>query len=171
MQFNLKFSRKTWYFLLLVSAAASMAAGLALLAGYDLSFLDTVAFAAAGMAVLFLAAYKQPGPDGTPGKTANPYSGGYFGAFLWLMGSYLLFGSHLACRLTLFWPWLARVEQKRGMPVSGQLRLLIFAELAQIGLFFAGLAGGLGLAVSILWVLVCAARGWLALALYKADKE
>lgn len=168
---KLHFSRRTWYSLLVLSAALSLADALALLAHVDMTFLESLAFAAAGMAVLFLAAEKQPGPDGKPGKTANPQSGSYFCAFVVLLLSYALFGWTVAARVTLFWPVLAWVEKKRGMQVGQQLRLLIFVEVMQIGMVLAQHNTGLGMAAGILWALVCVTRGWLAITLYKANKE
>ena len=56
---KLKFTRKTWYFLLLVSAAASMLNGFAVLSGTSFGLIEQIAFAAAGIAALFLAAGKK----------------------------------------------------------------------------------------------------------------
>lgn len=168
---KLHFSRKTWYFMLILSAALSLADGIGLLFGVQMPGLETLAFAGAGMAVLFLAAEKELGPDGQKGKTANPHSGQYMLAFFILLLSYILFGWNMAARLTLFWPFLAWVENKRGMEVTGQLRLLIFSEVIQIGLLLAQIPAGLGTAAGILWVLVCVTRGWLAISLYKQNKE
>lgn len=168
---KLRFTRKTWYLMLLLSAAFGLADAIALLFGENMAIWKTLGFAAAGMAVLFLAAYKEPGPDGQPGRTANPYSGKYLVAFFCLLLSYVLFGSHLAPRLTLFWPVLGWVEHQRGMPVAPALRLLIFTEVIQIGLLLAQLRTGVGMAVSILWALVCITRGWMAMILYKKSKE
>ena len=55
---KLKFTRKTWYFLLLASAAASMLNGFAVLSGTSFGLIEQIAFAAAGIAALFLAAEK-----------------------------------------------------------------------------------------------------------------
>ena len=64
---KLKFTRKTWYFLLLASAAASMLNGFAVLSGTSFSLIEQIAFAAAGIAALFLAAEKalQAGKNAT----------------------------------------------------------------------------------------------------------
>ena len=64
---KLKFTRKTWYFLLLVSAAASMLNGFAVLSGTSFGLIEQIAFAAAGIAALFLAAKKarQAGKNAT----------------------------------------------------------------------------------------------------------
>jgi hypothetical protein len=43
---KLKFTRKTWYFLLLVSAAASMLNGFAVLSGTSFGLIEQIAFAA-----------------------------------------------------------------------------------------------------------------------------
>ena len=60
---KLKFTRKTWYFLLLASAAASMLNGFAVLSGTSFSLIEQIAFAAAGIAALFLAAEKGSAPN------------------------------------------------------------------------------------------------------------
>ena len=65
---KLKFTRKTWYFFLLVAAAASMLNGFAVLGGMDFSFLEMVAFCITGITVLFLAAEK-----GAPTKEKRNY--------------------------------------------------------------------------------------------------
>ena len=44
---KLKFTRKTWYFLLLASAAASMLNGFAVLSGTSFGLIEQIAFAAA----------------------------------------------------------------------------------------------------------------------------
>ena len=49
---KLKFTRKTWYFLLLASAAASMLNGFAVLSGTSFGLIEQIAFAAAGIAAL-----------------------------------------------------------------------------------------------------------------------
>lgn len=166
-----RFTRKTWYFLLIVSAAFSLAEALGWLFGESMGFLSQLAFAAAGMAVLFLAAQKELGPDGCPGKTANPFSGKYMIAFFALLVSYVLFGAKMAARMTLFWPVLAWVEYKRGMNVGAQMKLLCFSEVIQMGLLLAQMQTGIGWTARILWVLVCITRGWLGVTLYKASKE
>ena len=43
---KLKFTRKTWYFLLLASAAASMLNGFAVLSGTGFGLIEQIAFAA-----------------------------------------------------------------------------------------------------------------------------
>lgn len=166
-----RFTRKTWYFLLIVSAAFHLAEALGELFGERMVFLSQLAFAAAGMAVLFLAAQKELGPDGCPGKTANPFSGKYMIAFFVLLASYVLFGVNMAARMTLFWPILAWVEYKRGRNVGAQMKLLFFSEVIQMGLLLAQMKTGLGWTARILWVLVCITRGWLGITLYQASKE
>lgn len=165
---KLHFSRKTWYFFLLVAAALGMADGFGMLAGLDLSFLELVSFAASGISVLFLAAERPENP--APGRAGpSPWSGALFGCFLALLVSYILFGSHMAMRLTVFWPLWVLVEYKRGGRVGQQLRLLVFAEILQAALLVAVNTGaaGLDLLTALFWVLVCLARGWAALALYR----
>lgn len=165
-----KFTRKTWYFMLLAMAALGMADGFGMAFGVDLSFFEAISFGGNGLAALFLAAQKAPASaDGARRRAANPYSGLYFAAFLALLVSYLLFGDKMTMRLTVFWPLLAFVEQKRGMKLRQQMRLLIFSELLQAAALIAvqlGQTAFLMLAV-VFWILLCIARGWAALALYR----
>ena len=70
---KLKFTRKTWYFCLLVAAAATLLNGLAVLTGQDFSFLEMCSFCLTALSALFLAAEK--GSD--PSRKRN-----YFGVFL-----------------------------------------------------------------------------------------
>ena len=46
---KLRFTRKTWYFLLLASAAASMLNGFAVLSGNSFGLIEQFAFAMAGI--------------------------------------------------------------------------------------------------------------------------
>ena len=55
---KLRFTRKTWYFLRLASAAASMLNGFAVLSGNSFGLIEQFAFAMAGISALFLAAEK-----------------------------------------------------------------------------------------------------------------
>ena len=68
---KLKFTRKTWYFLLLASAAASMLNGFAVLSGTSFGLIEQIAFAAAGIAALFLAAEKEWKCGGFAGGNGN----------------------------------------------------------------------------------------------------
>lgn len=162
---KLRFTRKTWYFLLLAACAASMANGFAVLVGLDFSFLELCAFCATALAVLFLAAEK-----GTPKAQKNRY----FLVFVLLMASYALGGGLAYVCSALAWPVLLAVERGRGAPVERPFRLVCFAEAAHLILLLAALYGGLdGLRffANLFWVLLAAARGWAALTLYKAQKE
>ena len=80
---KLKFTRKTWYFLLLVSAAASMLNGFAVLSGTSFGLIEQIAFAAAGIAALFLAAEK---------GSASWEKRNFTGVFVLLMVSYMVNG-------------------------------------------------------------------------------
>ena len=55
---KLNFTRKTWYFFLLASAAVSMLNGFFVLAGQTFGLLEQIAFCLAAIAALFLAAEK-----------------------------------------------------------------------------------------------------------------
>ena len=171
---KLHFTRKTWYFFMLAAAAAGMADGFAMLAGQDYSFLEMLSFAACGIAVLFLAAEKPPVRDPAlaarrHGRNPGPWSGPLFGCFVALLVSYILFGSHMAMRLTLFWPLWVWVEYRRGGRVGPQLRLLVFAEVMQAALLLAvnGGVASLQWLAMLFWILLCLARGWAALVLYR----
>ncbi|MFR6092852.1 MAG: hypothetical protein ACLUIR_05815 [Faecalibacterium prausnitzii] len=80
---KLKFTRKTWYFLLLASAAASMLNGFAVLSGTSFGLIEQIAFAAAGIAALFLAAEK---------GSASWEKRNFTGVFVLLMVSYMVNG-------------------------------------------------------------------------------
>jgi hypothetical protein len=161
---KLIFTRKTWYFLLLVAAAASMANGLAVLAGLDFSFLELCAFCASALAVLFLAAQK-----GAPA----PEKRRYFAVFVLLLLSYATGGLLAYVCAALAWPVLLVTEQKRqkrGAQLERPLRLVCFAEAAHLALTLLAAYGGfasLRFFANLFWVLLAAARGWAALALYK----
>ena len=80
---KLRFTRKTWYFLLLASAAASMLNGFAVLSGNSFGLIEQVAFAMAGISALFLAAEK-----GSAGWEKRNFTG----VFVLLMVSYMVNG-------------------------------------------------------------------------------
>ena len=63
---KLNFTRKTWYFFLLASAAVSMLNGFFVLAWQTFGLLEQIAFCLAAIAALFLAAEK-----GSPAKAAQ----------------------------------------------------------------------------------------------------
>ena len=80
---KLNFTRKTWYFFLLASAAVSMLNGFFVLAGQTFGVLEQIAFCLAAIAALFLAAEK-----GAPAKDKR----NYFLVFLLLLFSYMING-------------------------------------------------------------------------------
>ncbi len=164
MNFNLVFSRKTWYTLLVISTALSMSAGFAALAGVDISILNVAAFAIMGLSVLFLAAEKE---NDVKIRT------NYFQSFLLGMLGYAISGAVGLVGACLTWPMLVYTEQKRGAPVARQLQLLIMAEgvyalfwlLANTGMeniYFYG---------NLFAVLKAVARGWAAYTLLRWHKQ
>ncbi len=158
---KLKFTRKTWYFFLLVAAAASMLNGFAVLGGMDFSFLEMVAFCITGITVLFLAAEK-----GAPAKEKR----NYFGIFIVLMLSYVINGWAAYVASALVWPALLAMEYQRGEPIQRQLQLVGAAEVFHLMFLlltrYAGMEA-LSFWTNLLWVLLACARGWAALTLYK----
>ena len=162
---KLKFTRKTWYFFLLVAAAASMLNGFAVLGGMDFSFLEMVAFCITGITVLFLAAEK-----GAPAKEKR----NYFGIFLVLMISYVINGWAAYVASALVWPALLAMEYQRGEPIQRQLQLVGAAEIFHLMFLlltrYAGMTG-LTFWTNLLWVLLACARGWAALTLYKQRED
>ncbi len=158
---KLKFTRKTWYFFLLVAAAASMLNGFAVLGGMDFSFLEMVAFCITGITVLFLAAEK-----GAPAKEKR----NYFGIFIVLMLSYVINGWAAYVASALVWPALLAMEYQRGEPIQRQLQLVGVAEVFHLMFLlltrYAGMEA-LSFWTNLLWVLLACARGWAALTLYK----
>ncbi len=162
---KLKFTRKTWYFFLLVAAAASMLNGFAVLGGMDFSFLEMVAFCITGITVLFLAAEK-----GASAKEKR----NYFGIFVVLMFSYVLNGWAAYVCSALIWPALLAMEYQRGEPIQRQLQLVGAAEVFHLMFLlltrYAGMTG-LTFWTNLLWVLLACARGWAALTLYKQRED
>lgn len=158
---KLKFTRKTWYFFLLVAAAASMLNGFAVLGGMDFSFLEMVAFCITGITVLFLAAEK-----GASAKEKR----NYFGIFIVLMLSYVINGWAAYVASALVWPALLAMEYQRGEPIQRQLQLVGTAEVFHLMFLlltrYAGMEA-LSFWTNLLWVLLACARGWAALTLYK----
>ena len=106
---KLRFTRKTWYFLLLASAAASMLNGFAVLSGNSFGLIEQVAFAMAGISALFLAAEK-----GSAGWEKRNFTG----VFVLLMVSYMVNGWAGYLCSALAWPLLLSTEYKRGMAVQ-----------------------------------------------------
>ena len=102
---KLRFTRKTWYFLLLASAAASMLNGFAVLSGNSFGLIEQIAFAMAGISALFLAAEK-----GSAGWEKRNFTG----VFVLLMVSYMINGWAGYLCSALAWPLLLSTEYKRG---------------------------------------------------------
>ena len=138
---KLRFTRKTWYFLLLASAAASMLNGFAVLSGNSFGLIEQIAFAMAGISALFLAAEK-----GSAGWEKRNFTG----VFVLLMVSYMVNGWAGYLCSALAWPLLH----------------LLFLLMAKYG----GMAA-LGFWTNLLWVLLACARGWAALSLYKMQED
>jgi len=162
---KLKFTRKTWYFFLLVAAAATLLNGLAVLAGQDYSFLEMVAFCITAIAVLFLSAQKgaQPGEKGA-----------YFFVFLVLMGSYIIDGWAAYICAAAAWPMLLHIEFKRGRPIEQQMKLVAVAEALHLAFVLCKVyadISSMAFWANLLWVLLACARGWAAMTLYKTQEE
>ena len=149
---KLKFTRKTWYFLLLASAAASMLNGFAVLSGTSFGLIEQIAFAAAGIAALFLAAEK---------GSASWEKRNFTGVFVLLMVSYMVNGWAGYLCSALAWPLLLSTEYKRGMAIQRQLQLVGAAEafhLLFVLLTVYGGMAGLSFWANLLWVLLACAR-------------
>ena len=162
---KLKFTRKTWYFLLLASAAASMLNGFAVLSGTSFGLIEQIAFAAAGIAALFLAAEK---------GSASWEKRNFTGVFVLLMVSYMVNGWAGYLCSALAWPLLLSTEYKRGKPIQRQLQLVGAAEAFHLFFLLMAKYGGmaaLGFWTNLLWVLLACARGWAALSLYKMQED
>ena len=106
---KLKFTRKTWYFLLLASAAASMLNGFAVLSGTSFGLIEQIAFAAAGIAALFLAAEK---------GSASWEKRNFTGVFVLLMVSYMVNGWAGYLCSALAWPLLLSTSTSAAWPSS-----------------------------------------------------
>ena len=162
---KLNFTRKTWYFFLLASAAVSMLNGFFVLAGQTFGLLEQIAFCLAAIAALFLAAEK-----GAPAKDKR----NYFLVFLLLLFSYMINGWLGYLCSALAWPALLLVEYQHGKPIQRQLQLVCAAEVLRTVFWlltrYAGMAG-LAFWTNLLFVLLACARGWAALTLYKLQEE
>ena len=162
---KLRFTRKTWYFLLLASAAASMLNGFAVLSGNSFGLIEQIAFAMAGISALFLAAEK-----GSAGWEKRNFTG----VFVLLMVSYMVNGWVGYLCSALAWPLLLSTEYKRGMAVQRQLQLVSAAEVLRLVFWmltkYAGMSG-LAFWTNIMFVLLTCARGWAALSLYKMQED
>lgn len=161
---KLNFTRKTWYFFLLVAAAVSLLTGLAALAGQNYGFFEQVTFCITAISALFLAAEK-----GSPAADKRDY----FLVFIVLMISYMVSGFVGYLASALAWPGLLIIEYRHGKPIARQMQLVAGAEVMHLVLVL-GVAGGattLTFCVNLLWVLLACARGWAALTLYKLQQE
>ena len=162
---KLNFTRKTWYFFLLASAAVSMLNGFFVLAGQTFGLLEQIAFCLAAIAALFLAAEK-----GSPAKDKR----NYFLVFLLLLFSYMINGWLGYLCSALAWPALLLVEYQHGKPIQRQLQLVSAAEVLRLVFWmltkYAGMSG-LAFWTNIMFVLLACARGWAALTLYKTQEE
>ncbi len=163
MNFSLVFSRKTWYVLLIIAAALSMSASLFALVGQDMTSLNVAAFAIMGLSVLFLAAEK---------SNDTKLRGSYFKSFLLAMLGYIFAGGLGLIGAGLAWPMLLYTEQKRGVAITQQLRLLIFAEAIYAAFWMLAFGGdeNMYLFVNLFALLKAVARGWAAFVLYRDEK-
>ena len=162
---KLNFTRKTWYFFLLASAAVSMLNGFFVLAGQTFGLLEQIAFCLAAIAALFLASEK-----GAPAKDKR----NYFLVFLLLLFSYMINGWLGYLCSALAWPALLLVEYQHGKPIQRQLQLVGISEALHLLFLLLTVYGGVSAMsfwTNILWVLLACARGWAALALYKGQEE
>ena len=162
---KLNFTRKTWYFFLLASAAVSMLNGFFVLAGQTFGLLEQIAFCLAAIAALFLAAEK-----GAPAKDKR----NYFLVFLLLLFSYMINGWLGYLCSALAWPALLLVEYQHGKPIQRQLQLVGISEALHLLFLLLTVYGGVSAMsfwTNILWVLLACARGWAALSLYKMQED
>ena len=163
---KLKFTRKTWYFLPLASAAASMLNGFAVLSGTSFGLIEQIAFAAGG--------HRGPFPSRRKKGSASWEKRNFTGVFVLLMVSYMVNGWAGYLCSALAWPLLLSTEYKRGMAIQRQLQLVGAAEALHLFFLLMAKYGGmaaLGFWTNLLWVLLACARGWAALSLYKMQED
>ena len=154
----------------LVFPAAGFRSGLhaqrlCVLSGTSFSLIEQIAFAAAGIAALFLAAEK---------GSASWEKRNFTGVFVLLMVSYMVNGWAGYLCSALAWPLLLSTEYKRGMAIQRQLQLVGAAEALHLFFLLMAKYGGmaaLGFWTNLLWVLLACARGWAALSLYKMQED
>lgn len=173
---NLNITRKTYYALGLLAAAASAAGAFGALAGQAMAFLDNVAFALTGMMFLLLAAVK-----GSP----KQQKGRYFACFMLLILSSCLAGPGGRLLSASYWPVFLWVEVLRDAPAGeaggpSRLRLgtvartLTLCEGLACLFWMAVSVGGLEslmLVANVFWLLTALTRGWAAMRLYKGSSE
>ena len=139
--------------------------GFAVLSGTSFGLIEQIAFAAAGIAALFLAAEK---------GSASWEKRNFTGVFVLLMVSYMVNGWAGYLCSALAWPLLLSTEYKRGMAIQRQLQLVGAAEALHLFFLLMAKYGGmaaLGFWTNLLWVLLACARGWAALSLYKMQED
>ena len=140
---KLNFTRKTWYFFLLASAAVSMLNGFFVLAGQTFGLLEQIAFCLAAIAALLLFSYM-----------INGWLGYLCSALAWP-----------ALLLVEYQHGKPIQRQLQLVGISEALHLLFLLLTVYGGV------SAMSFWTNILWVLLACARGWAALALYKGQEE
>ena len=165
---NLLITRKTYYAMGLAAAACTMAAAFLGLAGEGAALLEDLAFVFTCLMLLFLSAVK-----GSPAEEKRRY---FLGFLLALAANMQLSRSLLPnyILLALPWPVLGWAEVRRGNPVDRNLRFLALAEALAATARVALTVGVWGIAQNPwlcygLEILAAAARGWLAMTLYRLE--
>ena len=164
MNLNLNITRRTYYALGLLAAAASAAGAFGALAGQAMAFLDSTAFALTGMMFLLLAAVK-----GSP----RQQKGRYFVCFVLLILSSCFAGAVGRLLAASYWPALLWFEALRGEDgaSAAAARTLTLCEGLACLFWLAVSAGGLKslmLIANLFWLLTALTRGWAALRLFRA---
>lgn len=164
--YKITLARKYDYLLAIVAVACTMAGALAVLAGQPMTLADNTGFVLTGMTFLLLAAVA-----GSPAKEKRRY----FLCFLILLLSTVSVTPAVNGLLAgLYWPLFAWAELRRGQPVERPTRLVAGAEglcfCLRLMAFWSGQTA-FRLLTNVFFVLVTVARGWLALELYRANKN
>lgn len=162
---KLNITRKTYYALGLLAAAASAAGAFGALAGQAMAFLDNVAFALTGMMFLLLAAIK-----GSP----KQQKGRYFACFVLVILSSCLAGPAGRLVAASYWPVFLWVEALRDVSAAPAARTLTLCEGLACVFWMAVSVGGLEslmLIANLFWLLTALTRGWAALRLLRAAEK
>ena len=171
MNLNLNITRKTYYALGLLAAAASAAGAFGALAGQAMSFLDSAAFALTGIMFLLLAAIK-----GSP----KQQKGRYFACFMLLILSSCFTGPVGRLLSASYWPvflWVETLREDSAAAPAARLwpgtaaRTLTLCEALACLFWIAVSAGGLEsliLFANLFWLFTTLTRGWAALRLFRA---
>ncbi|HJA25152.1 MAG TPA: hypothetical protein H9795_03725 [Candidatus Fournierella merdigallinarum] len=166
MNVHLTVTKKTYYALGLLAAGCTLAAGIGAITGFSMALADNVAMLLTLLMLGFLASVK-----GTSKKDKQALVGCILLQLLALALPVALL-QHLL--MSLVWPCFAGWEKSADPRLAPQFRTLAAAEAVWFAARVLVQLGGaevLGLFMNLCGVAAAAARGWLALTLYRRQRD